>query len=139
MTLRSISSPSFKLISYRHIRLICIQMPNLGANNTNHQSVSSEVYEFLSLQVRACGQEAPSLWTTVRLPGGRRRMWPQVGGIQMNPAKRLAGATRHPNLVRLGVDGGWGGGKQLRILQSECYEARRLGESNEIKQHYTLF
>lgn len=49
----------------------------------------------------ACGEEAPSLWITVRLLGASRPMQQQVGEIQMSPARLLAGGTLRPTLGNL--------------------------------------
>ncbi|KAG7216242.1 hypothetical protein INR49_029093 [Caranx melampygus] len=62
-------------------------------------------------------EEVHKLWIMVQLHGDRRQMQ-QVGGIQMNPAKLLAGETLHPTLVNL-APSQWkaGVGKEKDLFQ----------------------
>lgn len=53
------------------------------------------------IKVQACGEEVYKLWIMVLQLGVRLQMQHQVGVIQMNLVKLLAGGILHPTLVNL--------------------------------------
>lgn len=76
----------------------------------------------MCILVQECGEEVPSLWIMVQLPGVKCQMQQPHGVTQMTPAKCLAGGPLHPTPINLVKMGGKVVISSLMSCSGVCYD-----------------